>query len=444
MTNQAENSTVKTAPENPFRLVQGASKPLPEMIFLERPSLPERMPAANCREKGEAMRFVRIHRRALKSPEERGGFQIEFDLASPVEFIKTHIPIEETRAELVYTRERLKSNLLRRSASWAASFLISAFMVAGLLTTLYAYAVFSPVRPLPMAPQVAEPTLPKLPAMPAPENHTSAAEPEKPNAPEVSQAVQPSVAPKVTAYEEPVIPPPPPYKDFLKMEAEALRRQGIGVPAQAFSNAAPTSGIRPQRNENLIVSLLEKPAPNFIIEEVSPEHELESEPEEGILPHIPAPPTPRITPPKRHRLGSNGKVQFQLPLNKIEITSRFGLRWGRPHQGIDFGAPEGTPIVASAAGRVVYSGWQPGYGNVVVLDHGHGLQTRYGHCSRLFVSLGNRVDAGEKIGLVGTTGRSTGPHLHFEIIAAGVHQNPETFLFAARQTGSVKAAALLP
>ncbi|MBW3642598.1 MAG: peptidoglycan DD-metalloendopeptidase family protein [Actinobacteria bacterium] len=96
------------------------------------------------------------------------------------------------------------------------------------------------------------------------------------------------------------------------------------------------------------------------------------------------------------------------------VTSGFGTRWGRLHAGVDIGAPTGTPIWATKDGTVIFSGVQSGYGNVVILSHGGGLTTLYGHQSRIAASNGQRVGQGDTIGYVGSTGRSTGPHLHFE------------------------------
>jgi murein DD-endopeptidase MepM/ murein hydrolase activator NlpD len=106
------------------------------------------------------------------------------------------------------------------------------------------------------------------------------------------------------------------------------------------------------------------------------------------------------------------------------VTSEYGRRWGRLHAGIDIAAPTGTPIGAALPGTVIYAGWQSGYGNVVILSHGGGLSTLYGHQSRIGSSLGQAVGSGQVIGYVGSTGNSTGPHLHFETRYGGVARNP--------------------
>jgi murein DD-endopeptidase MepM/ murein hydrolase activator NlpD len=97
------------------------------------------------------------------------------------------------------------------------------------------------------------------------------------------------------------------------------------------------------------------------------------------------------------------------------LASRFGRRNGQPHEGIDVAAPEGTLVTAAAAGRVVYAGRQSGYGSLVILRHGGGLLTVYAHASALLVREGERVAAGAPVARVGSTGRSSGPHLHFEV-----------------------------
>jgi murein DD-endopeptidase MepM/ murein hydrolase activator NlpD len=110
------------------------------------------------------------------------------------------------------------------------------------------------------------------------------------------------------------------------------------------------------------------------------------------------------------------------------ITSPFGWRWGRMHEGIDIGVGYGTPIHAAAAGTVIYCGWEEGYGNFVVLDHGNGLATAYGHQSQIAVSCGQQVAQGQVIGYVGCTGHCTGPHLHFEVRVDGNAVDPMGYL----------------
>ena len=102
------------------------------------------------------------------------------------------------------------------------------------------------------------------------------------------------------------------------------------------------------------------------------------------------------------------------------------------HEGVDYMVPEGTPIYASAGGVVVYADMHPEYGNMVEIDHGNQIITRYAHASKLIVKVGQLVRRGQEIAISGSTGRSTGPHLHFEVRYKGVAQNPVRFLENAR------------
>lgn len=106
------------------------------------------------------------------------------------------------------------------------------------------------------------------------------------------------------------------------------------------------------------------------------------------------------------------------------VSSPFGLRDGRPHEGIDLAADQGEPIKAAKAGRVVFSGPRGTYGLAVIIDHGDGLRTLYGHASELLVKEGEWVETGQQIAKVGSTGRSTGPHLHLEVLLNGVPCDP--------------------
>jgi murein DD-endopeptidase MepM/ murein hydrolase activator NlpD len=110
------------------------------------------------------------------------------------------------------------------------------------------------------------------------------------------------------------------------------------------------------------------------------------------------------------------------------VTSPFGPRWGRLHAGIDISGRSGTPIRAAKAGEVIFAGSMSGYGNCVIVDHGGGLTTLYAHQSRIATNDGASVRQGDVIGYVGSTGYSTGPHLHFETRVGGSPQNPRRFL----------------
>lgn len=109
-------------------------------------------------------------------------------------------------------------------------------------------------------------------------------------------------------------------------------------------------------------------------------------------------------------------------------SSEFGGRWGGFHSGMDIAVPTGTEAVAAAAGIVSFAGWDGGYGYCVVIDHGDGVQTKYAHASALLVQEGQQVGQGQPVIRVGSTGNSTGPHLHFEVLVDGVPRNPRHYL----------------
>ena len=119
---------------------------------------------------------------------------------------------------------------------------------------------------------------------------------------------------------------------------------------------------------------------------------------------------------------------YAMPIQHYTLTSRFGYRWGRLHSGIDMAAPTGTPIFASDGGTIQRAGWYAGYGLCVEINHENGRMTRYGHCSRLLVNVGDKVYQGQNIALVGNTGHSFGSHLHFEININGGPVNPVPYL----------------
>ena len=126
---------------------------------------------------------------------------------------------------------------------------------------------------------------------------------------------------------------------------------------------------------------------------------------------------------------AKSKAPLRWPLAKPVLTSLFGKRWGRDHEGIDMGAPNGTPVLAAADGEVVYAGDRVrGYGNMVVLQHAGDLLTVYAHNSLLLVHVGDRIVVGQEIARVGSTGRSTGTHLHFEVRRKQEPQDPLQFL----------------
>ncbi|MBR2744792.1 MAG: M23 family metallopeptidase [Clostridia bacterium] len=136
----------------------------------------------------------------------------------------------------------------------------------------------------------------------------------------------------------------------------------------------------------------------------------------------------------------NGRVEHvaSLGMDMIEpaqgiITSRFGIRRRDNHKGLDIANSTGSAIRAAASGTVTYAKYNSGgYGNLVIISHGNGIQTYYGHNSRLLVSEGETVEQGQQIAAMGSTGISTGPHCHFEIRINGVAQNPQNYLYKGR------------
>jgi len=133
--------------------------------------------------------------------------------------------------------------------------------------------------------------------------------------------------------------------------------------------------------------------------------------------------------PKIIERGTMTPPTYIKPIAGGTLTSYFGPRWGRNHNGVDWGISTGSTVVASSGGRVVSAGWNGGYGYSVLLQHPDGRQTRYAHLSKITVSSGEYVNQGERIGLSGNTGNSTGPHLHFEIIINGSPVNPLNYLY---------------
>lgn len=146
---------------------------------------------------------------------------------------------------------------------------------------------------------------------------------------------------------------------------------------------------------------------------------------------------PLVSQPK-NKISASGPVSIpsRHPIEGLRLTSSFGMRnhpvlgGRRQHAGVDLAAPVGTPIYATADGTVSKAEWFSGYGLFVSLEHGADIQTRYGHMSRLNVSNGQQVRKGDIIGYVGSTGRSTGPHLHYEVRIAGQAVNPLPYMQA--------------
>jgi murein DD-endopeptidase MepM/ murein hydrolase activator NlpD len=125
--------------------------------------------------------------------------------------------------------------------------------------------------------------------------------------------------------------------------------------------------------------------------------------------------------------GEPSAAGFIWPVHGV-LTSGYGWRWGRMHEGIDLAVPVGTPVVAAAAGTVIVAGWFGGYGNLVVVDHGNGFSTAYGHNTSVTVGVGQFVAQGQLVSYSGSTGHSTGPHVHFEVRVNGTAVDPLGYL----------------
>jgi murein DD-endopeptidase MepM/ murein hydrolase activator NlpD len=144
----------------------------------------------------------------------------------------------------------------------------------------------------------------------------------------------------------------------------------------------------------------------------------------GQVLNIPVAAAAGMTGPARTQSPSSGMIWPVIG----QITSYFGPRWGTRHTGLDIAAPTGTEIRAVRAGRVEKAGWWGGYGNCVIINHGDGVRTLYAHASRLLVTRGQRVVQGQVIARVGSTGHSTGPHVHFEVRIDDRFKDPLYFL----------------
>jgi murein DD-endopeptidase MepM/ murein hydrolase activator NlpD len=129
--------------------------------------------------------------------------------------------------------------------------------------------------------------------------------------------------------------------------------------------------------------------------------------------------------------GQDAQIAWTPMLDQITITSLYGQRWGRNHNGVDFDAETGDPVYAAYPGTIVHAGWETGFGNLVVIDHGDGVETYYAHNSEVFVAEGGWVDAGDQIADAGNTGRSFGSHVHFEVHVNGQPVEPLSYLAEA-------------
>lgn len=128
---------------------------------------------------------------------------------------------------------------------------------------------------------------------------------------------------------------------------------------------------------------------------------------------------------------ANLGITLIRPVSGI-ITSRFGVNSSirrSSHTGLDIATSTGTPVGAAAAGTVTFAGYKGSYGNMIVITHSNGVQTYYGHCSKLYATVGQTVSQGQTIAAVGSTGNSTGPHLHLEVRVNGVAYNPQNYVY---------------
>lgn len=151
------------------------------------------------------------------------------------------------------------------------------------------------------------------------------------------------------------------------------------------------------------------------------------------------------------RVASRNAALMAIPSQRPVAQARLGSAFGNRvdpfnkrlafHSGLDFASPSGTPVIAAAGGRVRSAKRHAGYGNLLVIDHGNGLQTRYAHLSRFYVKPGDLVTPGQRIAAVGSTGRSTGPHLHFEVLKNGRFVDPQRFLSLAGLARDVLVSA---
>jgi murein DD-endopeptidase MepM/ murein hydrolase activator NlpD len=132
------------------------------------------------------------------------------------------------------------------------------------------------------------------------------------------------------------------------------------------------------------------------------------------------------------------RIPFAAPLSSYRITSRFGKRrdpknkkWSA-HYGLDMASSRKSNVYAPSMGVVKFAGWKGNYGRLIVIDHGAGIKTRYGHLDRFFVKKGQKVKLRQKIGLLGNSGRTTGAHLHYEVVFNGKSKNPSNFIKAGQ------------
>jgi len=186
------------------------------------------------------------------------------------------------------------------------------------------------------------------------------------------------------------------YSDNMYKDQQTVKKKGVEGKAEIVAKVEKHNGIEIAK-EIIKETILSQPVTQIILKGT------------------------KEPPPKQ------GTGSFIMP-TRGTLTSRFGTRWGRTHTGIDLAARTGTAIYAADGGTVIFAGKNGSYGLVVDIDHGGGFVTRYAHCSKLYVKQGDKVYKGQQIAAVGSTGRSTGPHLHFEVRKNGVPQDPYKYL----------------
>ncbi len=198
----------------------------------------------------------------------------------------------------------------------------------------------------------------------------------------------------------------------LKSDSDLKPDQLVFVPGAEAALPAPTPAPAPR--QNTLVSVLQ-PRPAAPAPAPAP-----------ARPAAPAAPAPQPQQPARSSAPVAGSGNFRYPIPGGYLITTYFSGW---HPGVDFAIAFGTPVYAADGGRVVFSGWDnTGYGYCIIVDHGNGFRTRYAHLSWIFPNYGQYVQKGEQIGKVGSTGHSTGPHLHFEIILNGVARNPFAYI----------------
>lgn len=261
----------------------------------------------------------------------------------------------------------------------------------------------------------------QAPAAPLPDGGTAQAPAPAPQAPAPAAPVAPS----------PVIGSPAPIPQQLRPGARgasvkslqrALRKRGIKVPVDGAYGARTRAGVRIlQRRMNVKPTGI---ADARVLRRLGITMRAVASTPAGVrnaaggFDEFPVPQPNDTTP---------SAAGFVWPTNGM-VSSPFGPRWGRMHEGIDIAAPTGRPVRAAKAGVVITAAASGAYGNLIVVDHGGGEQTRYAHLSAFDVAKGTPVPIGQVIGRIGSTGRSTGPHLHFEIRIAGIAVDPLPYL----------------